>query len=98
MYDIPPISPDKRKEEEDDIITRVVPVRGGRIPNVPLNGRRSVLDSSLKSPVDGRSMISSSSSLRLSGEMGGISYIISCCFAAFPYGFDVRECTDEEDD
>jgi hypothetical protein len=38
------------------------------------------------------------SSLRLSGEMGGISYMISCCFAAFPYGFVVRMFTDEEDE
>lgn len=53
MYEIPPISPDKRKE--DVIVNTGGTSRGAGIPNGPLNGRRKVSDSPLKSPIDGRS-------------------------------------------
>lgn len=53
LYEIPPISPDKRKE--GDIFNTDETSRGAGIPNAPLNGRKTVSDSPLKSPIDGRS-------------------------------------------
>jgi hypothetical protein len=51
MYEIPPISPDKRKDEDTPIGGGSA--RGAKIPIAPV-GRRAVLDSPLKSPIDGR--------------------------------------------